>query len=144
MKNKHIVLVAIFLLFMIGCNTSADKSISYRAKKGLTRTEDFDLFFKKFNADSVFQYSRVVYPLKIKTAIENSDNWTTKFLLQKEYKYFDLTKYDGQKSIINKTRVSSKKMTIHYAVEDTGIGLDYYFITKNGRWWLSYVEDYSD
>jgi len=140
----RIFIALILCLLLISCNLKSSNSNQGRVKKIDLVSEDFNVFFNRFNADSVFQYSRIVFPLKLIIPDQEDDNSITKLLSRKEYKYFDLTKYENEKSIIKKTRLSSAKIKVHYSVEETGIGLDYYFINKKGLWWLIFFEDYSD
>ena len=94
--------------------------------------EDFNIFLEKFNRDSIFQISRINFPLKV---IErNDDNLleeTEKTIELKEYEKIDLSypkdiltrEFDRYRQNI---KLSDKKATIEIRGIDNGIYINIY------------------
>jgi hypothetical protein len=134
-SNKFIILLAI-VISIFGCNSDISQS------HAVTQTEDFDVFFKKFNSDSLFQISRVKFPFKALLKYEEGD--TTRYLSKKQWCFIHLVNNKKEKSIINKTQIHKGKVLISYSIEDTGILVNHYFEMIDGKWQHTYVEDESD
>lgn len=92
--------------------------------------------------DSLFQISRIDFPLKVKEADPDNDFELAERIIQKsEFRKMDFT-YD--KSFANRQvdnyeqniKVGGHKAVIEMRGIDNGIIADYYFIKKNGKWTL--------
>jgi hypothetical protein len=111
------------------------------------RTEDYFQFLRKFAMDSLFQKSRVVFPMpfivrkgevKLDTIRVQSVNWKYKPIpvLHEDYR---VQVYDNFKREL----LDSGQRVL--SVEGNGNGLDYsmYFSLIQGKWYLVRIEDKS-
>jgi hypothetical protein len=107
------------------------------------KSENFDTFFNKFEADSATQLSRIDFPLKnIVKSTDGETPDTIKTMLRSDWKYsnFKHIKYLITKKIfINKTQ-----MEVLFQIEETGVEVHYYFVNTNGYWRLHSITDDSD
>lgn len=136
---------ALLTLLMFGCsaNQSSRNGDTTRATAAVSsKKEDFGLFFKKFQSDSVFQLSRVSFPLKAEAKSDDGDS--TRLVDKKDWTYTSIISGKIDRGIIHKKKLSANGYLVQCQVSDTGIELDYHFINKDGKWQLKYVEDYSD
>jgi hypothetical protein len=46
--------------------------------------------------------------------------------------------------IIKKIKNTSHEVIVQFNIEDTGVGVYYYFTRKEEKWWLVFVKDASD
>jgi len=139
----------IFLVFINfnSCSSSTAKKDSLPAVKNVPVTsndkgEDFDTFFKKFKLDSVFQVSRIKFPLKL--TISSDDGDTTRFIPKSSWKYISFTASKKEKGIIKKIHVKADEVNVQYTIEDSGIEVEHFFFNVNGKWWLTFAKDESD
>jgi hypothetical protein len=100
--------------------------------------DDFSAFFKKFNADSVFQLSRIEFPLKFK-----SNEGKASVITKNEWSFTKLLEERGSKTVIKKKVINDEEVRIDYMEEDTGVLIRHTFSVKAGRWMLVYIEDHS-
>ena len=108
---------------------------------------DFNIFFKYFNTDSVFQISRVKFPAKYK---EFSDYMEIieKTISQDDYYIKDLTvDLTSEKKKMNaytqRTVLKEFKAKIEIRGIQNGINLDYEFEKIDGKWNLTAWSDFS-
>jgi hypothetical protein len=106
--------------------------------------EDFEIFYKKFNADLQFQNSRIKYPLiGKKYAEENSDpefdyTWTLDDHLD-----FDIPALDT--SIFKTKREYEGDMVKeHLFIDASEFMIDYTFKLESGKWYLIFYSDNSE
>lgn len=98
-------------------------------------TEDFNTFFKKFNADPKFQISRVVFPLKYK--MNNDDLELTNYTVTKEkYKTLNLNNKADEKYLKSTLSIKKNTATLQQRGLDNGIYVDYIFELKDNKWFL--------
>ena len=111
--------------------------------------EDFNIFLEKFNRDSIFQISRINFPLKvIERNDENLLEETEKTIELKEYEKIDLSypkdiltrEFDRYRQNI---KLSDKKATIEIRGVDNGIYINIYFEKEGGKWILTSWTDKS-
>jgi hypothetical protein len=110
--------------------------------------EDFIKFFYEFNENKDFQLSRIIFPFinsytssindKIEyDTIQNNKNWKYIFLLDTCNGYFNFL-YDKQP-------FQSDTLIYVSFIPNSGGAMDkWYFISKNGLWYLSKHENDSD
>ena len=109
--------------------------------------ENFGVFIEKFSRDSLFQISRVNFPLNVKELDDDYES-VEKKIYKKEYRKLDLrynetfakrdlSKY--KKRII----LEKNKAIIEISGIDNGIMTDIYFEKKNGKWNLISWDDSS-
>ena len=105
------------------------------AQNTKTASEDFNTFFKKFNADQKFQISRVVFPLKYK--MNNDDFELTDYTMTKEkYKVLNLNNKADEKYLKRTISVKKNKAILQQRGLDNGIYVDYIFELKDNKWFL--------
>ena len=111
--------------------------------------EDFNIFLEKFNRDTIFQISRINFPLKvIERNDENLLEETEKTIELKEYEKIDLSypkdiltrEFDRYRQNI---KLSDKKATIEIRGIDNGIYINIYFEKEDGKWILTSWTDKS-
>lgn len=118
-----------FILFVCTMNL-----VSVCAQNTKT-TEDFNTFFKKFNADPKFQISRVVFPLKYK--MNNDDLELTNYTVTKEkYKTLNLNNKADEKYLKSTLSIKKNTATLQQRGLDNGIYVDYIFELKDNKWFL--------
>ncbi len=118
-----------FIVFVMSLN-----AIIY-AQNTKTASEDFNTFFKKFNADQKFQISRVVFPLKYK--MNNDDFELTDYTMTKEkYKVLNLNNKADEKYLKRTISVKKNKAILQQRGLDNGIYVDYIFELKDNKWFL--------
>jgi len=66
MKKDLILIISIqfTLLLSLGCNLKGNINDDSHNSTDTLTCEDFDSFYKKFNSDSVFQMSRIIFPFE--------------------------------------------------------------------------------
>ncbi|BAU52600.1 DUF3810 family protein [Mucilaginibacter gotjawali] len=106
--------------------------------------EKFDSFFSKFQTDSVFQKSRIVFPLKYKVSSDEGESGTVKFIPKNKLSYFGLFVANGKKGIIKQINLNPATVKIQFQIKDTGYQKDFTFVKKRGQWQLVFIEDNSD
>jgi len=147
-KNTLSILLLVTGLICYGCHSKKHPSAaddSTQKPSGINRPdEDFDSFSKKFGSDSVFQKSRIVFPLKSVIDGDEGDDSTTKFIKPSEMHYLGLFVANSKNRIIKKTVLSKNKVQITFQVNDTGIEEDFFFERRDHNWYLVLVEDNSD
>ena len=149
----NFVILLLLLVFICSYNSEnndskgnankKDSSFNVKSKSGKGQdppTENFDDFFRKFEADSVFQLARVSFPLKV--IYKSDDGDSIRILKKNNWKYIS---FRGEKHIvISKKLIRNKQVNVNLSVEDTGISVNHFFTNNNGKWQLISVEDESD
>ena len=135
--NRPLSTVLLFLLLLSGC-----KDI----QRNDPNDESFDAFFRRFNKDSVFQMSRINFPLTVeefdmdalqpkKITIQRADYHIIDLSYHKSFSERELDKYSQE------VKVKGDKATIEIRGIDNGIHNDVFFEKVNGQWTLiSYTD----
>jgi Domain of unknown function (DUF4348) len=160
MKTLKIYLYLIPVLTFLGCkqesqNVETEKSTE--SKKEIAKytipdnvDDDFKVFLDYFSKDSVFQISRINFPLKVKEIDENNMLESIEKIIQKkdytkldfEYPKDALTReYDRYSQEI---KTDKNKTVIEIRGIDNGIYSDFFFEKLNGKWFLKSWNDTSD
>ncbi|OCX50660.1 hypothetical protein BEL04_23100 [Mucilaginibacter sp. PPCGB 2223] len=121
---------------MMACNGRHDKTV-------LSADKSFDAFFQLFKTDSVFQKSRIIFPLKVFTAGDEGES-DTKTVTETRMKFIGLFIDKSEKGIVIKKMLSGNKTNIRFQIQDTGFEEEFTFIKINSKWYLSSVTDNSD
>ncbi|WP_343706431.1 DUF4348 domain-containing protein [Flavobacterium sp.] len=125
-----------FMMFLLGLSSVT------LAQTSKATSEDFNEFFKKFNADAKFQVSRVIFPLKYKA--NNDDFELTDYTMAKEgYKVLHLNNKGDEKYLKRTLLVKKNKVTLEQRGLDNGIYIDYIFELKDNKWFLKTFDDQS-
>jgi hypothetical protein len=108
----------------------------------------FDSFIKKFNSDSMFQMTRIKFPLKTTSYKVDTDTDTTFYINNDNFQRLDF--YDNR----NQSKVKAWKTTAKVNEQgkdgqillqgiENGIDIVYLFEKIDGEWTLVAVEDRS-
>lgn len=112
------------------------------AQNAKTAPEDFNVFFKKFNADHKFQISRVIFPLKYK--MNNDDLELTHYTMNKDkYKALNISNKANENHLKQTLIIKKNKVTVQQRGLDSGLYIDYIFELKDNKWFLKSWEDLS-
>ncbi len=151
LKSKSIL---IMLMSIWGCspNNKNNKEVKALAPISTVNTdqsinnskEDFDDFFKKFDSDSVFQRSRIKFPLTIITIDETGENNVEKYISKNEINHIGVNKLTELNMAFKKKRLTVDKVEVQFQIENTGYEKDYLFARSSGKWFLILVKDLSD
>lgn len=141
------------VIAMYGCGETKKEKASESIEKApetkeITR-EEFDTFFKRFSEDSVFQLSRVDFPISY-YSVDIEDNKEEYVYSKDEFWYIDFTEdseaatrsEDAYEPVIE--RGDSKTLYIRKGI-DNGIRIEYYFeMNDKGEWYLVEIIDNSN
>lgn len=115
----------------------SDASVPSRNASSV-QEEEFDTFLEKFERDSSFQISRIMFPLELEAGDE------TRLLYQNDWRFTTLSNKQPIRGQIKKVRTATGKVYVQYSIEDTGVLVNHYFEIKNGKWRLVSIHDESD
>jgi hypothetical protein len=136
---KIISLILVFVLpFIILTNCHSTSKISREEASIRNQGKDFDKFYDKFHKDSLFQVSRIKFPLGgMYVDGITKTRWTRDNLLMMKTKIYeiDTTKY---KRTFKKTKNS---FTQKVWIEDSGFRSECRFELIDKKWYLVYVYD---
>jgi hypothetical protein len=139
MIAKLFSLSMVFILSMAmltNCHSTKESTKSHTA--GMNKSEDFDMFYERFHKDSVFQVSRLKFPLG-GMSVKGSQKiqWTRDNLPLLKTKIYDVdtTKY---KVIFKKTE---KTFTQRVWIDFSEFSSEYKFELIDKKWYLVYVLD---
>lgn len=137
--NKTIVIISnlIFILFFFSCTTK-------------NKTENFETFYNNFTTDSIFQKSRIDFPLTFKyldidndyekkEIIINENDWNFQNLdWEESYATRDLDAYTRN------IQISKDTTNVKFEGVNNGINFGLSYIIKDGKWVLVEMYDYSN
>jgi hypothetical protein len=139
-KNLFIFFI-VFTTFSIF--TNCEKNNSFKSKSVIHQNdvvEDFDIFYEKFHNDSLFQMSRIKFPLKgVKVDSDGKLEWSKSNWATLKTKIFDIdtTQY---KIEYKKTKHSFYQK---FWIENSGFWSEYKFDVIDKKWFLVYAVDQS-
>lgn len=148
-KSSYIFTI---LVLTFGCNSGdstapkiGDSSVVANLKTvAVVSEENFEMFFKKFDSDSVFQRSRIQFPLKYETLGDEGDPSTIKYISKNDIYHIGLHKLKEPKMTSAKKVTDSSKVEIQFRIEDTGYEKNLFFAKRDKKWFLVAVNDLSD
>ena len=150
MKIKLLLLFFCVLSITISCNSSEKTENNQNDNSNSTIEEDFDAFLQNFSKKPTFQRQRVLFPLDA-TLLDPSEysmqtvseeiNYQEWLLLDFSYDSTYATRQmDGYEQFI---RVYEDSTIIEHRGIDNGIYANYYFMKKDGKWYLKSFTDTS-
>lgn len=150
MKIKFLLLFFCVLSITISCNSSEKTENNQNDNSNSTIEEDFDAFLQNFSKKPTFQRQRVLFPLDA-TLLDPSEysmqtvseeiNYQEWLLLDFSYDSTYATRQmDGYEQFI---RVYEDSTIIEHRGIDNGIYANYYFMKKDGKWYLKSFTDTS-
>ena len=152
MKIKFLLLLICVVTITISCNQSEkEKNKQTETVNSIsTVEEDFDSFLQNFSKKPTFQRQRVLFPLDATLLDPSEYSMQT---VSEEIKYhewllldfsydstFATRQMDRYEQII---RVYEDSTIIEHRGIDNGIYANYYFLKKNGKWYLKSFTDTS-
>jgi hypothetical protein len=139
---RKIFLVFSLTVFLLSCQKKQDKVVLENKKTlKIFEKEGFDEFFIKFNKDSIFQASRIVFPLKNDIYDSDSNECNHKHIKKAEWKYFNSLSLS--KEYIRNINKKKEETILNIQAVDTGINVDYVFILVKEQWFLIKIVDSS-
>ena len=150
MKIKLLLLFLCVLSIPISCNSPEKTENNQNDNSNSTIEEDFDAFLQNFSKKPTFQRQRVLFPLDA-TLLDPSEysmqtvseeiNYQEWLLLDFSYDSTYATRQmDGYEQFI---RVYEDSTIIEHRGIDNGIYANYYFMKKDGKWYLKSFTDTS-
>ena len=150
MKIKLLLLFFCVLSITISCNSSEKTENNQNDNSNSTIEEDFDAFLQNFSKKPTFQRQRVLFPLDATLLDPSEYSMQT---VSEEIKYnewllldfsydstFATRQMDGYEQFI---RVYEDSTIIEHRGIDNGIYANYYFMKKDGKWYLKSFTDTS-
>jgi hypothetical protein len=131
MNIQTLTFISILLTTLIGCNSKRYNQLKISASDSLT--ENFDEFYNRFHSDSLFQMSRIKFPLQGGSA--EDVEWTKENWNVLKTKIYDV---DTSKFKIKYKR-TDKKFTEKFWIENSGYWSEYRFEVIGGKWFLVYA-----
>ncbi|RKR84769.1 uncharacterized protein DUF4348 [Mucilaginibacter gracilis] len=133
------------LITTLACVQKPQHQMVNAIPKKITEPADknFETFYKHFERDSVFQLSRIIFPVKL-TITYDDDTHTIKLIKKADWKYFNTLDSKAEKYIVQTKHLNSTQYKTIINIEDTGYDMEYRFINKGSKWWLAGIEDNGD
>lgn len=156
MKIKHIFQIIIIGLIIISCKQEPNKNIKINEIEPIIKKipnnidNDFNVFLKYFSKDSVFQVSRVIFPLKVMEVDENNMLESIEQIIEKrDYTTIDFEYPNDMMSreterYTQKIILKNSKVIIEIRGVDNGICTDFYFVKIKEKWFLEGWNDTSN
>lgn len=168
MSQKPKIFLFLISFLFINCKNEISKNDNKKVEKPKIENiktenqtskitdENFEAFLNNFSRDSLFQISRVKFPLKVKEIDlesmeeinENKSGFKERTISKSEYTKLDFT-YPNDALTRELDRYSQKNilknnlMTVEIRGIDNGIYSDFYFEKINGKWFLKSWEEQS-
>ncbi|WP_428228538.1 hypothetical protein [Flavobacterium sp.] len=139
MNHLKIIVVASFLI-LISCRDKKAESATLDLKKGsIIKRENFDMFNSRFHSDSVFQISRVDFPIDgISVSGFDRHNW------RKENWKFITVPVSEKNEIENYEHSLVKTDTLvieRFWIPKSGFEVERQFKLLKNKWFLIYYND---
>lgn len=150
MKFKFTLVLISVLSIFISCSqhkATKDKQTDIASDTSLM-DEEFDLFLENFNNKPTFQRQRIIFPIKM-TVLHPSEfgmDVVDEELTRQDWILLDFT-YDSSyttrqmDSYEQRIRKYSDSTIIEHRGIDNGIFADYYFVKRDGKWFLKSFSD---
>jgi len=132
----NLILISIFVVIILNqCDTGNRK---WNDPSKVSEFEDFDEFYKKFTSDSLFQMSRIKFPLAGKSVDEfEVKDWTKENWSLMKNMIFDI----DTSTYKTEYKKSAKKFKGKVWIEGSGFNYEFRFEVINDRWYLVYALD---
>ncbi len=147
-EEKIIARFGLFLSLLVFLASCSNDLLHVSSKHG--HPETFHSFFKRFNSDSVFQISRVEFPLDYYSIDWELDDYSMRNdpIDSLNYTRFDFTYNDSLAKPENGgfTRefdLKKDSCKVLFLGVDNGIHEEYLFVRKNGDWFFVSATDAS-
>lgn len=104
--------------------------------------EDFEQFYTKFHEDSIFQKSRIDFPLSGETSFLSSTGTQMKLWYEDEWvthRAFDATDTLGYEQ----NMIAVDTMVVDVIYDGRVQGITRYFSLRGGKWYLTFYSDFN-
>jgi len=144
-RNKYAPTILLLSALCLSCNLNSGGANSASAPSSSQKNADgnFDAFFTRFKTDSVFQKSRIRFPLKIKFTAGESCCDATNLIPAGGLPYIDTYAANAAEGIITKTILGPEKVIVKFQVAGTGVEENFTFVKKDSQWNLVLIVDNS-
>lgn len=141
----------LFLICVVSISSSCSESNNAKSNQSETiNEEDFNSFLQNFNNKPTFQRQRVMFPVEA-TLLDPSDygmQTVNEKIRYQEWLLLDFSydstyatrQMDGYEQSI---RIYNDSSIIELRGIDNGIYANYYFMKKDGKWFLEFFTDVS-
>ena len=124
------------LLILIGvCSTFYSCNL---LKQGTKNVESFDKFYHRFHTDSLFQLSRIDFPLRGLPSFADESQFTETYRWQQEdwdiHKLIDTEEFPDLSKELTKEKTEIKE----HVNMGNGFGLERHFGLREDKWFLVY------
>mgnify|MGYP004704182507 CR=1 FL=1 len=127
------ILIVVFLT-----NCSLVKNNQTQDSNNKTDFEDFDVFYDKFHRDSIFQMSRIKFPLKGIMV----DGWVQEKWKKKNWSTLKTKVYDIDTTMYMTDYIKTDKSFVEKVwIKDSGFFMEYRFNLIRRKWYLVYAVD---
>lgn len=136
-----------FCIFFLSCNkdkTQKEPKLDFQTKNSVASkkkelVENFDEFNKKFHSDSLFQVSRVDFPIEgMHVSGFEQYNWTRKNWQFQAIPVAEKTEIDEYEHSLIKT---DTLITEKFWIPNSGFEVERQFKLINNKWFLIYYND---
>lgn len=149
--NKISFTIILSSIILISCaSRSTDKTFVEKTvqEEVISGDNSFEDFIKKFSKDSVFQLTRIKFPIIYSYTSEDDDTgvMSTKQIQKEEWKMIDLVDKMGFGEEVKIIEEIKNLKTIDLSVNgvDTGLSITYCFEQENNIWYLVKIIDQSN
>lgn len=151
------VRIVLFLMCIISIITSCSQDKDKKRKDAemidntsITTEESFDTFLENFSRKPTFQRQRVMFPLRVSVLAptESGMEVVDEKITYQEWTLLDFA-YDStyatrqMDGFEQRIRVYNDSTIIEQSGVDNGIYVNYYFVKKDGKWFLESFSDVS-
>lgn len=157
--KKECLILAIFALFVLNsCNQRSKINTNPLTVDAKIEEENFDEFSKLFYSDSLFQLSRISFPLSGIHNIEVEESPSNESgdsiiheWIKENWIILKKNSFQGNDSVKNidgeiykrKTKKTELFVCDSVYIEDSGFGIVKKFAIKNGKWYLISYSEYN-
>ena len=138
---KDVAKIILVLLIFSRCSNEAIKPEKFRNQENNNQVENFDIFFEKFSSDSLFQRSRIKFPLSIETYDIDVDSNIKSTINAGKWEFFNIKGLDSN-YIITPGKEKDQNI-INLQKKETGISVDYIFQKRGDKWIMVKIIDQS-
>lgn len=133
----------ILFAIILSCNNHSQESSKKIINNNLNKEESFSDFLNHFGKDSVFQNSRIEFPL-LSMSEDDSGETEQNLIQQKDWGFSDLSKLQKPKYIQSIKNINKQEYHLIFQIEDTGVHVVYIFKKQKNKWMLTQITDNSD
>ena len=137
MKKNQICSILFLISLFMSCQTRDTPEGGSNEKKVKER-ERFDVFYKEFHKDSLFQISRIKFPLPGINTDDMEVEDTTYFWKKEEWSMHHMV---DTTLFFKKTSISDSIVEEEITSEDPGVYIKRKFQYTQGKWYLVLYED---